>query len=156
MVSRFEQFSYYISSIHRSIQKIERVEMAKYGLKGPHAQCLLALRRYPEGLTSARLCEISDKDKAAISRTVAELEKAGMVLRREPEGKRYRAILTLTEKGEQVAQGVSDIAYQAVKQAAAGYNLQQREVFIQVLELISDNLQGICRDGLNEEANMGE
>lgn len=150
MVSRFQQFSYTVSSIYRSIQKIERVEMAKYGLKGPHAQCLLALQRYPEGITAARLCEICDKDKAAVSRDLAELEQAGLVCRREPEGKRYRATLSLTEKGSQVAQGVNAIAYQAVKQAASGYNEDQRETFLTVLEMIGENLQNICRDGLRD------
>ena len=70
MVSRFEQFSGAVSCIYRCIQKIERVEMAKFGLKGPHAQCMLAMSRYPEGLTAGQLCELCDKDKALI-------EKAG-------------------------------------------------------------------------------
>ena len=91
MITRFEQFSSAISSIYQSIAKIERVEMAKYGLKGPHAQCLLAMSRYPDGITAARLCEVCEKDKAAVSRTVAELEEAGMILRPDPDGKRYRA-----------------------------------------------------------------
>ena len=35
MISRFELFVSSVSSIYRYIQKIERVEMEKYGLKGP-------------------------------------------------------------------------------------------------------------------------
>ena len=54
--------------------------MEKYGLKGPHAQCLLAMRRNPQGITASQLCTICDKDKAAISRTVAELEQAIEIL----------------------------------------------------------------------------
>ena len=81
MVSRFEHFSSSISCIYRYIQKIERIEMEKYGLKGPYAQCLLAMRRYPEGITAARLCEVCDKDKAAVSRMVAELEEKGLITR---------------------------------------------------------------------------
>lgn len=151
MVSRFEQFSYIISAIYRSMQKIERVEMAKYGLKGPHAQCLLALRRFPEGVTAARLCDICDKDKAAVSRTLTELEQAGLVTRREQEGKRYRASVCLTQRGTEIAKNVNAIAYQAVKQAAAGYDETQRETFLMVLEMIGENLQSICREGLRDE-----
>jgi DNA-binding MarR family transcriptional regulator len=81
MVGRFEQFCTAISSIYRAIQKIERVEMAKYGLKGPHAQCMLAMDRHPEGITAARLCEICEKDKAAISRTLSEMVQEGLVSR---------------------------------------------------------------------------
>lgn len=148
MVSRFEQFCTSISSIHRSIQKIERVEMAKYGLKGPHAQCLVAMNRFPEGITAARLCEICEKDKAAISRTVAELENTGMVKRTDPDGKRYRSNLQLTEKGKEVAQNVNELVYLAVQQASTGYDKEKQQTFVRVLDLIARNLQSICRDGL--------
>ena len=40
MISRFERFSFAISGIYRSIQKIERDEMERYGLKGGYAQYL--------------------------------------------------------------------------------------------------------------------
>ena len=40
MIDRFEQFVSYISAIHRDVQKIERDEMVKYGLKGAYAQYL--------------------------------------------------------------------------------------------------------------------
>lgn len=148
MIERFEQFCTAISQIQRSISRIERVEMEKYGLKGPHAQCLVAMLRYPEGVTAARLCEICEKDKAAISRTLAELEQAEMIVRTNPEGKRYRASLTLTEKGRQIADNVNSLVYLAVSKASAGYGREKQQVFVQVLNLIAENLQSICRDGL--------
>lgn len=155
MVGRFEQFCAAISGIQRSISRIERVEMAKFDLKGPHAQCLLAMRRNPGGITAAQLCELCEKDKAAVSRMVAELEQAGMVVRVDPEGKRYRSKLLLTEKGNQVAQSVNRIVYRAVSQAGAGYDPEQRQTFIRVLKTIEDNLQAICKDGL-ADGNISE
>lgn len=148
MVSRFEQFSSSVSSIFRYIQKIERVEMARYGLKGPHAQCLLAMGRYPEGITAAQLCEVCEKDKAAVSRTVAELEAAGMVLRSCPEGKRYRAPLCLTDKGRSIAQRVNELASRAVDQASDGLSEENRAILYSALDLIAGNLHHICRDGI--------
>ena len=150
MVRKYELFSSSVSCMHHDIQKIERTEMAKFGLKGPHAQCLLAMSRYPEGLTAARLCEICEKDKAAISRTLAELEQSGMVLRTDRNGKRYRANLTLTERGKAAAAAVNEKARMAVEQAGEGLNDTQREVFYQVLALIAGNLHAICKDGLKE------
>ena len=79
MISRFEQFSYVISGIHRQIQKIERAEMIKRGYKGAFAQYLATLHRYEEGLTATELCEICDKDKAAVSRILAEMEEKGLL-----------------------------------------------------------------------------
>ena len=148
MIDRFSQFCTSIASIQRSILKIERTEMAKYGLKGPHANCLVAMARYPEGITAARLCDICDKDKAAISRTVSELENAGMVLRQDPEGKRYRSVLRLSEKGKEIANRVNDMVLLAVAKASDGYDKEKQQVFARVLNLVAGNLQDICRDGL--------
>lgn len=153
MVSKYELFSSSVSCMYHDIQKIERTEMLKFGLKGPHAQCLLAMSRYPEGVTSAQLCEICEKDKAAISRTVAELEQSGLVLRTERNGVRYRALLTLTEKGQEAAEAVSKKAQLAVELAGEGLDDAQREVFYRVLALIAGNLHTICREGLEKYEN---
>lgn len=146
MVSKYELFSSSISCMYHDIQKIERVEMAKYGLKGPHAQCLLALSRYPGGITAAQLCGICEKDKAAISRTVAELEQMEMVQRIGQN--RYRANLILTARGKAAAATVSEKARLAVEQAGEGLDDAQREVFYRVLALIAENLHTICKDGI--------
>ena len=149
MLSKYESFSLSISSMYHDIQRIERTEMAKFGLKGPHAQCLLAMNRYPQGITSAQLCDICEKDKAAISRTLTELEQAGLVHRGERNGSRYRAPLTLTQQGKEAANSVSIRAQQAVERAGEGLDDAQREVFYRVLALIAGNLHAICKDGLN-------
>jgi len=158
MISRFEQFCIAISSIQHSISRIERVEMEKYGLKGPHAQCMLVMERNPEGITAAQLCGICEKDKAAISRTLAELEAAGMITRLDPNGKRYRSQLYLTQKGRAVARQVDDQVHRAVSQVSEGYDIQTREIFVQVLNMIAVNLQELCKNGLPEEcaAESGE
>ena len=150
MIGRYEVFSSSVSSMYHDIQKIERVEMAGFGLKGPHAQCILTLNRHPGGLTVGQLCELCDKDKAAISRTVSELEAAGMVLRGQRNGVRYRAPLTLTERGAAAARQVSQRARMAVEQAGTGLRDDQRQVFYQVLSLISGNLHTICKDGISK------
>ena len=150
MVSRFEQFSASVSCIYRCIQKIERVEMAKYGLKGPHAQCLLAMSHHPEGITSSELCAACDKDKAAISRTVAELEREGLVMRSMRGDNRYRAQLKLTQRGKEAAQHVQERAIVAVEKAGDGMTDEQRATFYQVLALIAGHLQSICEEGLED------
>lgn len=151
MVTQYELFTLAIASLHQDIQKIERMEMAKYGLKGPHAQCLLAMSRHPEGVVAAQLGEICEKDKAAISRSVAELETAGLLTRKERNGVRYRAMLTLTETGREAARNVEERALLAVEQAGEGLTDEKREIFYSVLSLIAGNLHTICREGLKEK-----
>ena len=148
MISRYELFTACVASMYHDIQKIERTEMAKFGLKGPHAQCLLAMSHFPDGITASRLCDLCEKDKAAISRTLGELEKMDLVIRENNNGNRYRARLMLTEKGRLAAESVNRKAQQAVEQAGAGLDDAQREVFYRVLGLIAGNLNAICKDGL--------
>lgn len=148
MESRYELLSGSISSMYHDIQKIERVEMARYGLKGPHAQCLLAMKKHPEGITAARLCEVCEKDKAAISRILAELENDGMVLRENRNGSRYRATLKLTDQGNVAAEAVVEKARLAVELAGTGIRPEEREIFYRVMSLIAENLHNLCRKGL--------
>ena len=151
MISRFEQFSGAISGIYRYIQKIERDEMVKYGYKGSYAQYLMALARYPEGLTSGQLCEVCDKDKAAISRMVAELEQKGLVSRGAPTDSPYRAQIRLTEEGKKAAEVIGSRARAAVQAAGKGLTEEKRAVFYEVISLIAGNLQGLTEEGIPEE-----
>ncbi len=150
MISKYEHFSLSVSCIYHDIQKIERMEMEKFGLKGPHAQTLLAMSRHPEGITAAQLCEVCAKDKAAISRSIAELEEKGMVRRLHNNGSTYRALLVLTDAGHAAASAVSEKAHQAVVLAGTGLDDAQREVFYRVLALIAGNLHILCKDGLKD------
>lgn len=149
LISRFQMFSSAVSSIYHSIQKIERLEMAKYGLKGPHVQCLLTMLKHPDGITSAELVKICDKDKAAVSRTVAELEKEGMISRQTRNGNLYRAQLFLTDSGKVAASRVENRIHLAVSKAGEGLTDEQRTAYCQALELIAANLQSIIDEGLD-------
>ncbi len=148
MLSRYEHFSSLISSLYRSIQKIEREEMVKYGFKGAYAQYLAAMNRHPEGVTSAQLCDICDRDKAAVSRAVADMESKGLVLRRGEKDNLYRAKLTLTDTGRHAAEFVARRGQEAVEAAARGMTEEDRKILYATLALISTNLQSICKDGL--------
>ena len=151
MLDRFEHFSYSISNIYRHIVKIEREEMEKYGLRGSYVQYLLAMKRYPEGVTSTQLCEICDKDKAAISRVIAEMESKGLVKRESEKNILYRAKLVLTEEGNNAANYVCQRAEKAVAEAGRGLDENDRKIFYGVLAIFEANLRRICRDGINDK-----
>lgn len=150
MIGRFEQFSSAMSSINQNILKLQREEMEKYGLKGVYAQYLSILYHYPQGLTSAQLCEACDKDKAAISRVVTELERKGLVERTGAGGSIYRAPVKLTEKGIGAANFVRVRAGAAVEAASRGLTDEDRVVLYKALELIASNLQTLCKQGIPE------
>ena len=144
-MDRFEIFTAAVSGIFRDIQKIERDEMEKYGLKGAYAQYLLALARHPEGLSAAELCEVCDKDKAAVSRIVSELEEKGLIHRREGQ---YRARLSLSDEGIRAAKYVEERAERAVELAGAGLSDEDRRVLYSALDTIASNIRNICKEGI--------
>ncbi len=151
MMSRYEQFSGAISSIYRCIEKIEREEMVKYGYKGAYAQYLAALMRYPAGLTSVQLCEICGKDKAAVSRMVAEMEQKGLVCRQTSNESLYRAVLRLTDEGMKAAQYVQRRGHEAVKLGGMGLTDEERTILYDVMQRIAENLNAVCCQGLPDE-----
>ncbi len=142
MIQRYTQFKAAISRIDKCIQKIERQEMEHFGLKGPHVQCLVAIHHHPQEMTAAQLCRICDKDKAAISRSLAELEERGLICRQVG----YRSHLTLTEQGRAVAVRITQTAEQAVAAASLDFGEAERTAFYQALERIAGNLQNICEE----------
>lgn len=150
MVHRYERFSSSVSGINRCIQKIEGDVMEKFGLRGSYAQYLAVLRRYEQGLTVSQLSDMCMKDKAAVSRAVAEMESKDLIYRQAEGDNLYRAAIQLTDNGKKIAEYVAERATSAVEVAGRGLTESEREAFYKVLDLISSNLRDICKKGLPE------
>ncbi len=149
MIKRFEKFLAVIAEIDRCWHKIAAGEMEKYGLKGPYAIYFTTLYRFPEGITAAQLGELCGRDKSDVSRALSVLEREDIIRRdgRNP----YRALITLTEKGRDIAQKVNEKACIAVKSGSRGLTDEQRAVFYQSIDKIASNLQLLCEEGLPEQ-----
>lgn len=148
MVERFERFSHAIFEVTRYWYKIAGEEMAKYGLKGPHATYLIILSRFEDGITAPQLSELSGKDKADVSRMISIMEDKGLVVKESVGKNLYRGLLKLTEKGRQAACATRERAALAVELAGNGLTESDREIFYKSLELISNNLRDLSEDGL--------
>lgn len=151
MVERFEKFSSLIWATNKYVQKIETEEMIKMGLKGSLAQYLVVMNRYPEGITSTELCDVCCKDKGAISRAIAEMQKKGLVKEKGLYGTRYRAKHTLTDEGKRTAEYVTQRAIKAVEMANIGLSVNDRNTFYRVLELYCSNLKSVFENSQQEE-----
>ena len=142
MIQRFEIFVNAITQIYRSIQKLKIQEMASFGLKGTHVMCLFQLQKHPEGLTSAKLTQLCEEDKAAISRALSQLQEKKLISFEEiPGQRRYRSLITLTPKGYEITSQMYEKIMNSVGVGAQGYNEEERETFYHVLLLITKNLQ---------------
>ena len=149
MLNRFAKFSFSISEIDRCWHKLAVEEMSKYGLNSPHAVYLNTMYdANPEGITAAQLGELCGKNKADVSRMIAILEKKGLVQKVAVGNNMYRAKLILTEEGRRAAEHVRKRAALAVELAGCGLSNEERETFYRALDLITENLQKLSKEGL--------
>lgn len=144
MLNRFGAFVTGITACYKSIQRIKTMEMTELGMKGTHVMCLFYLHHNPEGLTAAQLCHLCDEDKAAISRTLAELEGKSCLYTQATDGKKYRALIQLTPAGREVAQRMDSLIEGWVAAGGDGLTEQERADFYRSLELIAANLKKQC------------
>ena len=152
MLFRFIRFTMAISSISHCIHKISNAEMKKVGLKGSYVPYLAAIARHQEsGLTAAELCKICERDKAAVSRVISEMEKKGLVCRSSDDGKMYRIRLFLTEKGKQIVSFVTGRVKAAIEYSVKGLSEENRMIFLQTFQMIADNLSALSEKGVPQE-----
>ena len=139
MIQRFDAFVSGITACYKYIQRIKSMEMTEFGLKGTHVMCLYYLRRNPAGLTAAQLCGLCAEDKAAISRTVSELKSRGYITSLSE--KAYRAMLTLTAAGQDVARKFDQLIEGWVRTGGDGLTEEERCDFYKTLSSITENLR---------------
>ena len=140
MIQRFDAFVSGITACYKYIQRIKSMEMTEFGLKGTHVMCLYYLRRNPAGLTAAQLCGLCAEDKAAISRTVSELRSRGYITTLSE--KAYRAMLTLTTAGQELARKFDHLIEGWVTAGGDGLTDEERTDFYKSLAIIAENLRG--------------
>ncbi len=139
MIQRFDAFVSGITSCYKYIQRIKSMEMTEFGLKGTHVMCLYYLRQNPTGLTASQLCGLCAEDKAAISRTVTELKSRGYITTLSE--KAYRAMLTLTNAGLEVARRFDHLIEGWVTAGGDGLSDEERLDFYKSLATIAENLR---------------
>ena len=150
MLDRFERFSYAISEISRCWRKLASEELAKYGLKSPHATYLTTLYKYPDGISVPTFCEVSGKDKSDASRMIAILEEKGLATKKVVDGSLYRGLWVLTDQGKVAAEQVCQRASKAVELAGKDLTEETRDVFYKALESITTNLTALSKEGIPE------
>lgn len=143
MEERFETFTVLMAKIRRNVQRLKNFEVAEYNLKSPHVSCLYYLNKH-ELLTATELCEFCSEDKAAISRSLVQLEKEGYISHKKDKGKAYKAGILLTESGKIVADQVTQKIDHYIGIIGDGLTEKERFVFYKSLHRISKNLEQIC------------
>lgn len=151
MIDRFERFSFAISEISKHWHKLAADEMEKYGLKGTHSVYLLTMLKYPEGLTSPKLCELCGRDKSDVSRMMSIMEDKGLVTKEGKNQSLYNGAFKLTELGTTVAEHIRERASLAVDIAGKELDDKKREIFYEALESIAANLKELSKEGIPKQ-----
>lgn len=150
MLSRFERFILDLTEIDLYWHRLANEVMKPYGRKGSQVIYFTKLSQLPNGATAAELCALCGKDKADVSRDVAELEQAGFLYRDRSKGG-YRAPVELTQAGRELTRDIIARAEQAVGLVGQELSEQDRTCFYRVLDQITKNLQTLSEQGLLEK-----
>lgn len=143
MQERFHSFTILITKINRCIHKIKAMEMLGYDIKGSHVSCLYYLYK-AKSLTATELCDICAEDKASMSRTLDYLEKNGFISCESNAKKRYKAVLSLTEKGVKTGEEIAKKIDAVLGVSSDGLTVDERNALYHGLEVICANLEKIC------------
>lgn len=144
MQERFKTFTVLISKINRLIRKIKTEEMVEFDLKSTHVSCLYYLYE-SEGLTSSGLTDITQEDKALVSRALEQLEEGGFVSCDAEYKKRYRSRLHLTPRGERMGRIIASKIDEFFVLVGEGLEDEDRDAMYRSLNKICDNLENICK-----------
>ena len=151
-MERYRYFTALITKINRNIKRIKSEEMNEFELKGPHVSCLYYLYT-TGGTTASEICEMSEDDKATISRSIDYLEEIGLVNESGTDTKKYNVTLSLTEKGLEVAGKIAQKIERILDIAGAQIKDKKRKVMYECLMSINKNLENIVKgyDGITLE-----
>ena len=159
---RFEEFVGTIAAIEKEIQRIRAAECAKLGIRGADLMCLYHLRASAAGLTAAELARRSGVTRAAVSRSLGNLEREGLVRigampkarpdAREASDKgggasRYRAPVRLTEQGEARMSEAEHAIARVVGQVTPALGDNERSLLYRSLVSVLARLREVDRPG---------
>ncbi|MBE5738759.1 MAG: winged helix-turn-helix transcriptional regulator [Clostridiales bacterium] len=145
MIERYRDFTVLITTINRSIKKIKTEEMSEFNLRSPHVTCLYYLQK-TGGATAKEICEMGQEDKASISRSIEYLEENNYIVCNSTQKKKYNTLLTLTQKGTEIAQKVSDKIDSILNLAGGELDDEKRNIMYECLNIINNNLDKLCKN----------
>ena len=153
---RFYSFVQLIDCVHKQIQKI-RIDTAPYlGVKSVHIFWIYELYSHPNGLTAAELAAKNMISRSLISREIEALYQDGYVeICENSHGKRknYNALITLTEKGKNLAQQIVFEGMSVQNRVDEGITEEELASFYSTLNKLCNNLKIVARERQTDDAS---
>jgi DNA-binding MarR family transcriptional regulator len=108
----------------------------------------ILLKNIPEdnALSQHQLCEIVEKSAANVTRILDRLEKKALIERKKNAADRRSILLSLTDRGKELAEEVHILFESFSKQLTEGISSQEEALFTQLLYKIRKNLDTLTDD----------
>jgi DNA-binding MarR family transcriptional regulator len=104
---------------------------------------IMSLLAIEPGIPASRICHVIGFDKGAVSRTLAGLEKRGLVaIRTDPNDGRTHSI-SLTAKGRTTHDRVIVAAFERERRLLSCFSKDEQEVLIDLLRRLHENLGAV-------------
>ena len=106
---------------------------------------IMSLLAIEPGIPAARICQVIGFNKGPVSRTLAGLEKRGLVtIRTDPKDGRTHSI-SLTARGRATHDKVIVAAFERERRLLSCLSKDEREVLIDLLRRLHENLDAVMR-----------
>jgi DNA-binding MarR family transcriptional regulator len=128
-------FSYLLHDVSRLFLKRYASRAAEFGFTLPQSKALGYLSRN-EGISQARLAELCDLEPMTLARLLERMEGDGWITRNRDALDRRSNCLYMTPEGERILRRMGRISADLRAQIIAGVSLEERAVFITVLEYL--------------------
>lgn len=104
---------------------------------------ILALLAVEPAIPAARICQVIGLDKGPVSRSLALLERRGLVDVRPDEADTRRRPVSLTPAGRALHDRIIQVALERERRLLACLTAEQRATLVEVLNLLHDNLGAV-------------
>ena len=132
----FFHFSQILARRTRAIN----ARLRPYGLDYPRWRVLAVLQEH-SGVTMGRLADLTSVDRTTLTRTLALMEKAGLVTRRERESDRRSLAISLTVKGRRMFARILPLTLAETDRALTGFSSEEIGTLRDRLKRMADNLK---------------
>lgn len=95
-------------------------------------------------ITASRICQVIGFDKGPVSRTLALMERRGLIVTREDPADARRRLINLTREGRAVHDRVIVVALDRERRLLACLDEAQRETLIDLLTRLHGNLAAVA------------
>lgn len=142
MNNRLRSFGFVLKDVARLYVKYFEREATEHGLTLGHCKVLVTLSRN-EGITQARLADLSDTDPMTLVRTLDKMEGDGLLERRPDAADRRAYRLHLKPASKPALEEIVRMGDRARSEVLAGLNNEERLQLLDLLERVLANLNAL-------------